>query len=96
MKIVGDLPAQCHKILSPWFDESIDAKAVIPLRHLATEAGHELGELGRIELAFEDGLLDTLPVRFAHLCHPPKPLPPLTCVSRHVVSHEELHGVFLQ
>jgi len=36
VKIVGDLPSQCHKILAPWFEESVDPKTVIALRHLAT------------------------------------------------------------
>jgi hypothetical protein len=36
VKIVGDLPAQCHKILASRFEEPVDPKAVIALRHLAT------------------------------------------------------------
>jgi len=36
VKIVGDLPAQCHKILASRFEEPVDPKAVIALRHLST------------------------------------------------------------
>lgn len=63
------------------------------LRHLATKTCQELRELRRVELALEDGLLDALSMRFAHLCNTPKPLPPFGSVSGHIVSNEELHGI---
>jgi len=93
VEVVRDLTPQRGDVLRAGFEEAVDTEAVIALRHLATKARHEAGRLRRIKLALEDGLLDALSVRFAHLRDTSKPLPSLCGVCRHVIGNEELHGI---
>ena len=71
---------------APVSSESVETQAIDIGVNLVHKPGTQRGPLGRIDLAFEDRVLDPLPEISTDPCHPSEPTPPCCIAGCYIVS----------
>ena len=79
---------------SPVCTQTVEAKAVDSRVDLRDQPGPQSHPLRRLDLAFEDGVLDTLSEIEAGARNPPQTPTPGCGLHVHVVGDEHQHGYF--